>query len=80
MVLNASWYLSYFGGIADPDCESKPPSFGAALVVGAGVEGNTPYWIVKNSLGTVWGEGGYFRIVRGQNKCGIADYAMVPVE
>jgi len=37
-----------------------------------------PYWIVKNSLATSWGEHGFFRIVHGQDECGIADSATVP--
>lgn len=45
-------------------------------VVGYGYEGEgdsaIPYWICRNSWGTLWGEEGYFRILRGSNECGIA--------
>jgi hypothetical protein len=78
VVINGNWFGSYTGGVATPDCESQIPSFSSVLVVGYGVDTTTglDYWLVKNSLGTSWGEGGYFRIVRNQNACGIADYSL----
>ncbi|XP_045180244.1 dipeptidyl peptidase 1-like [Mercenaria mercenaria] len=46
------------------------------LIVGYGEDQGTPYWIVKNSWGTEWGEDGYFRIRRGNDECSIESMAV----
>ena len=33
-------------------------------IVGFGGSGNSSYWVVQNSFGSVWGEQGYFRLKR----------------
>lgn len=51
---------------------AAPLSGGHAVVVtGWGTLGGTPYWQVMNSWGAAWGDGGYFRILRGANHCGV---------
>lgn len=41
----------------------------AVKVVGWGVDGGNKYWKIANSWNPYWGEGGYFRISRGNNEC-----------
>jgi KDEL-tailed cysteine endopeptidase len=54
----------------------------AILIVGYGVDAsNTPYWLIKNSWGSGWGENGYVRILRqpGTTKnAGICGIQMLP--
>jgi len=53
------------------------------LVVGYGTSGSTPYYLVKNSWGTSWGEQGYVQMLRGSSagtsgECGILLAASYP--
>ena len=49
-------------------------------VVGFGeTKSGTKYWMVKNSFGKAWGEGGFFKMLRGANMCGIENWAYAAV-
>ncbi|KAL0973447.1 hypothetical protein UPYG_G00203780 [Umbra pygmaea] len=50
----------------------------AVLLVGYGQCPKTgqKYWVVKNSWGEGWGEGGFFRIRRGSDECAIESIAV----
>ncbi|CAO3653576.1 unnamed protein product [Cunninghamella echinulata] len=68
----------YRGGIFDvPNCGNTPTH--AVLLIGYGNENGKDYWLLKNSWGADWGEKGYFRMARGKNMCGIADWASYPI-
>jgi hypothetical protein len=66
---------SYRGGIFTGPCSETDPTQ-AVLIVGYGTNGGVDYWIVKNSLGPSWGSSGYIFMVRHENICGIANFAL----
>jgi len=70
--INANPMQDYTGGIDNPSSCSAFNLNHAVLIVGYGTEGGVDYWLIKNSWGTGWGESGYYRIVRGVDKCGLA--------
>lgn len=50
----------------------------AVLIVGCGIHNKTWYWIVRNSRGTNFGDGGYIKIERGKNCFGIESVIWFP--
>ncbi|KAK9511285.1 hypothetical protein O3M35_005866 [Rhynocoris fuscipes] len=61
---------------------SQYPGYHSVRIIGWGEEiinGKlVKYWIVANSWGESWGEGGYFRIKRGINSCNIEEFILAP--
>lgn len=45
----------------------------AIKVIGWGVENGTKYWLCVNSWNEGWGDNGTFKILRGENHCGIEE-------
>ena len=43
----------------------------AIKMIGQGVENGVKCWICANSWNEEWGEGGFFKIIKGNNECGI---------
>ncbi len=61
-----SW-KSYTGGIMT-QCQNSQMDH-CVEIVGYDVGNSPPYWIIKNSFGTGWGESGYIRLEYGVNMC-----------
>ena len=56
------------------DCSSSEIDHGTTIV-GYNDKANPPYWMLKNQWGTDWGMEGYIYISKGNNTCGISEYA-----
>jgi len=69
---NQKVFQRYTGGVITADCGTNLDHGVLAVGYGTDTDG-TPYYKVKNSWGSSWGEDGYVRIaiVDGQGMCGI---------
>ncbi|MGC4120964.1 MAG: C1 family peptidase [Myxococcales bacterium] len=67
--------LSYYtGGVYEPVNTTQGSGMHAVVFVGYNDAGG--YWIVRNSWGDDWGEGGYFRIKYGTSSLGLFSYTL----
>lgn len=72
-------FMEYKGGILSPStCACGGPMDHAVVVVGYNTTVPEPYWIIRNSWGTAWGEQGYGRLAMGVNQCNIMGFATIP--
>lgn len=70
IAVDANGFNGYNGGVLrNPSC-SKTQLNHAINIVGFGVD-QIPYWKIRNSWGSNWGEEGYIRVYRGDCICGV---------
>mmetsp|Transcript_17935 Transcript_17935/g.15840 ORF Transcript_17935/g.15840 Transcript_17935/m.15840 type:complete len:425 (+) Transcript_17935:630-1904(+) len=63
-------YYNYTGGVFI-DTRGVTKHNHAVSIVGYGIENGTKFWHIRNSWGEIWGEKGFFKIIRGTNNLGI---------
>merc|ERR1711879_910955 len=79
--VNAGVWNDYTGGVLT---SAACGSMGAdsqdhcVMAVGFNSTASTPYWIVRNSWATTWGDQGYIYLEMAKNTCGLADDATIP--
>lgn len=81
IVLRGTNFRFYKSGVFyHQNCGNTRPDH-AMLIVGYGTSpAGEDYWLVKNSWGSKWGDGGYIKMARNRgNHCGIASNASYPI-
>ena len=72
--IDATVLETYTGGVITA---TQPANIDHIVsLVGWGEENGVKYWIGRNSWGTYWGEGGWFRLIRGVDALGIEDMSV----
>jgi len=77
--VNAGSWDWYTGGVLGGSCSASYNDLDHCVqLVGYDTTASTPFWKVRNSWASSWGENGFIRLPMGQNFCGIADEAAIP--
>jgi len=79
--VNAGVWNDYTGGImTSKACGPMGAMYQDHCVMATGFNATapTPYWIVRNSWSSTWGEDGYVYLEMAKNTCGLADDATIP--
>jgi len=79
--VNAGVWNDYTGGVMTANaCGSMGADSQDHCVMATGFNTTapTPYWIVRNSWASTWGEAGYIYLEMSKNTCGLADDATIP--
>jgi C1A family cysteine protease len=79
--VNAGAWNDYTGGVmTSAQCGSMAADYQDHCVMATGFNTTapTPYWIVRNSWASTWGEKGYIYLEYSENTCGLADDATIP--
>jgi len=80
IAVDATTWQTYTGGIIRSNSCGKTLDH-AVLIVGYGATaGGTPFWIIKNSWTTSWGEQGYIRVSRQPGDiCGVDKFPVTAI-
>lgn len=70
-------FLAYKSGVYQKSAGAKALGGHSVKIVGYGVDAGVKYWTVANSWNEEWGDGGFFKIVRGTDECYIESSAVV---
>jgi cathepsin F len=74
--VDAANWQDYVGGVMTGlECAWVNILDHCVQAVGYDMTASTPFWIVRNSWGTGWGENGYIRLEYGDNTCGLTNEA-----
>jgi len=78
--INAEPFQDYTSGTIQSNCSNDPSKIDHCIqLVGYNNNVSPPYWIIRNSWGTDWGNSGYVYIAKGmKNLCGVGNEATVP--
>uniref|UniRef100_A0A915HQG6 Peptidase C1A papain C-terminal domain-containing protein n=1 Tax=Romanomermis culicivorax TaxID=13658 RepID=A0A915HQG6_ROMCU len=68
---NQAWQFYSGSGVLSAHQCSKNQNH-AVLIVGYDFTGPVPFYVIKNSWGTKWGDRGFLRLEAGRNTCGVA--------